>query len=153
MQGATQNDQVAVSDGSPNQLYPLPSKPAISGSIEVVVQEPGGPTSWRQVDTLATSTPVDRDYATEGAADGSTSLLFGDGLNGMIPPSGAVIEATYLLGGTTIGNVAAGIEFTSAVAEIKEVTIPSAVAGGTDIESVDRARRLAPGSSSRTTPR
>jgi len=144
MQGATQNDQVAISDGSPNQLYPLPSKPAIAGSIEVVVQEPGGPTSWREVDTLATSTPVDRDFATEGAADGSTSLLFGDGLNGMIPPSGAVIEATYLLGGGTAGNIAAGTEFTSAVPEIKEVTNPFAAAGGTDVESVDRARRLAP---------
>jgi baseplate J-like protein len=144
VQGATQNDQVAASDGSPNQLYPLPSKPAVSGSIEVVVNEPGGPTSWREVETLATSTPVDRDFTTEGAADGSTSLLFGDGLNGMIPPAGAVISATYLLGGTTAGNIAAGIEFTSAVPEIKEVKNPAAAAGGTDVESVDRARRLAP---------
>jgi hypothetical protein len=144
VQGATQTDPVAVSDGSPNQLYPLPAKPVVAGSIEVVVNEPGGPTQWRAVETLAASTPVDRDVATQRSADDTTFLLFGDGTNGMIPPRNAAIEATFTVGGTPIGNIAAGVEFTSAIPEIKEVKNPNAAAGGTSAESIDRARRFAP---------
>lgn len=144
IQGATQTDPVAVSDGSPNQLYPLPAKPVVDGSIDVVVNEPGGPTKWRIVETLATSTPADRDVATQRTADDTTFLLFGDGTNGMIPPRSAGIDATFMVGGTPVGNVAAGEEFASAIALIQEVKTPSAAAGGTDAESIDRARRLAP---------
>jgi hypothetical protein len=144
VQGATQTDPVAVSDGSPNQLYPLPAKPVVAGSIEVVVNEPGGPTRWRIVETLATSTPADRDVATQRAADDTTFLLFGDGTNGMIPPRNAGIDATFMVGGTPTGNIAAGEEFTSAIPVIKEVKNPNAAAGGTSAESIERARRLAP---------
>ena len=144
VQGATQTDQVAVADSSPNQLYPLPAKPVVAGSIELVVNEPGGPTEWREVASLSTSGPSDRDYATQRSADGTTSLLFGDGTNGLIPPRNAVIQATYLVGGTPVGNVAAGVEFTSAVPEIQEARNPYAAAGGTIGEDAARARRFAP---------
>jgi hypothetical protein len=137
-------EPVGVADGSPNQLYPLASKPVVAGSIEVVVQEPGGPTRWRQVATLATSTPADRDFVTQRSADLTEWLLFGDGTNGMIVPRNAPIDATYRVGGTPLGNIAAGTEFTSGVVEIKEARNPNAAAGGTSAETADRARRFAP---------
>lgn len=145
VQGSTQAKQrVAVADGSPNQLYPLPATPIVAGSIQVFVQEPGGETLWQETPTLARSTPADRQFVVQRSSDGSASILFGDGTNGMIPPRTAPIDATYRVGGGPEGNIAAGTDFTSHVTEIKEAKNPNAAAGGTAAETVDRARRFAP---------
>lgn len=145
VQGSTQlREPVGNADGSPNQLYRLLQAPVVAGSIQILVQEPGGETMWRETATLGTSTPADRHFAVQRSVDGSAWILFGDGTNGMIPPRGAPIAATYRVGGGPQGNVAAGTEFTSHVNEIKEVTNPLAAAGGTSSESTDRARRVAP---------
>jgi hypothetical protein len=145
VQGRTElREPVANADGSPNQLYLLLQKPVVAGSIQVFVQEPGGETRWHETATLGTSTPADRHFVVQRSVDGSAWVLFGDGTNGLIPPKGAPIAATYRVGGGPQGNVAAGTEFTSQVNAIKEVRSPRAAAGGTTSESTDRARRVAP---------
>jgi len=145
VQGQTQSDEIAVADGSTNQMYSLDAGQAVvGGSIAITVQEPGGPAVWREVPTLATSTPADRDFVTQRAADGTTSLLFGDGQNGMIPPKGARIDATYRLRGAANGNVPANTQFATAIGEIKDARNPLAAAGSTDGDTIERARRFAP---------
>jgi len=150
VQGQTVTDNpVAESDGSPNQLYPLKSRPVVAGSIRVTVTESGGDTRWQEVPTLANSSPADRHFVVQRDALGTASLLFGDGVNGLIPPRGAAtaavtIRATYRVGGGPQGNVPAGAQFRPGLATIRSATNLAAAGGGTAAEDIERARRLAP---------
>jgi uncharacterized phage protein gp47/JayE len=150
VEGRTVADELlGASDGSPNQLYRLGEGPVIGGSITVTVTDPNGSTRWHEVPSLATATPVERCFATQRAADGRVTLLFGDGVNGAIPPrSGALstveVLATYRVGGGPSGNVPPGTTFTSPVSALRQVVAPAGGTGGAAPESVESARDLAP---------
>lgn len=158
IQGRTVTDNPipgAVSDGTANQMYTLSQKPVISGSIVVTVSEPGGLTTrWLEVESLANSSPVDRHYVVQRSADGAATILFGDGINGLIPPASlpstpVTIQATYRVGGGPLGNVPAATRFIPAATLPNNLTIvdafnPAPAAGGTSAEDVDRARTFAP---------
>jgi uncharacterized phage protein gp47/JayE len=143
------NELLGVSDGSPNQLYLLGEGPVISGSIEVTVTGPGGATFWQEDRSLATAGPTQRSFRTQRAADGRMTLLFGDGVNGAVPPRGAALEpvevrATYRVGGGPQGNVPPGTVFTSSISVLRRIVAPAGGTGGAEAESVERARDLAP---------
>jgi hypothetical protein len=151
IEGRTETDNpVGVSDGMPNQLYTLRQKPVVAGSIGVTVAEiPGLETQWQEVETLAYSSPADQHFVTQRDALGSAQILFGDGVNGRIPPRGTPatpvrIRATYRVGGGPQGNVPAGTSFRPALPIILAATNPQAAAGGTSSEDIGRARSLAP---------
>jgi uncharacterized phage protein gp47/JayE len=145
VQGQTTTEApVAIADGSPNQIYQLRRPPVIAGSIHVTVRElPGVETHWREVETLAGSTPADRSFAVQRDPQGAATIVFGDGTNGMVPPAGSEIRATYRVGGGPQGNVLAGSRF-RAPTPIREAINPQAAAGGAPGESPDRARSFAP---------
>jgi hypothetical protein len=149
------NELIGVSDGSPNQRYPLGQKPVLANSIQITVAEPGGPARWQVVDTLAKSSPADRHCIAQRDAEGRAIILFGDGGsgviggNGMIPPRGTpvipvTINATYRVGGGVIGNVPAESIFRSSLAVIADAVNPQAAAGGMEGEDLERARAFAP---------
>jgi hypothetical protein len=150
VEGRTITDElVGISDGSPNQMYTLQSKPVIAGSITVTVTEPGGDTRWEEVETLAYSSPADRHFVVQRDAEGGATILFGDGTNGMMPVRGTAtapvnIQATYRIGGGTLGNVSARTRFNPSLTNIREAINLQAAAGGTDGEDIDRARLFAP---------
>jgi uncharacterized phage protein gp47/JayE len=151
VQGTTVPDEaIGVSDGSPSQRFTLRQTPVIDGSIVVNVAEPGGIiTRWSVVPTLADSGPADRHVTVQRDAAGMATVLFGDGVNGMAPPSGTTtlpvtITATYRVGGGPAGNVQAKTEFRSALPFIVAATNPAAAAGGENGEGVQRARDFAP---------
>ncbi|HEY9830334.1 MAG TPA: hypothetical protein V6D26_07135, partial [Stenomitos sp.] len=101
VQGQSQlNEVVARSTGAPNQRYLLQQPQVIVGSIQVKMTEPGGLTYWQEVETLANSSPADRHFMVQRNAAGIATLIFGDGVSGLIPPAGTVtnpvtIQATY----------------------------------------------------------
>lgn len=145
----TAGELIGISDGSPNQIHRLKQQNPISGSVEVLVNEPGGQTRWEVVDTLARSTPADRRCVAQRSADGFVDLIFGDGVNGAIPPRGSTvtpvtIAATYRVGGGTLGNVSRGTEFRSSLASIRRAVALDDANGGAPLEDRERARRLAP---------
>ncbi len=159
VQGKTvTNEAVGISDGkTPNQMYTLQQAPVITGSIKVTVTEPGGNTFWQEVDTLAKSSPGDRHFVTQRNATGAATLVFGDNVNGMIPPQGSSIQAvnilaTYRTGGGPEGNVPALTRFNPSSLSSPHANSPAiisatnlqAAAGGTSSEDIDRARLLAP---------
>jgi hypothetical protein len=143
------DEAVGVSDGSPSQRYTLRQPGVVAGSIEVRVTEPGGEALWREVETLAFSTPADRHFVVLRDAAGAATILFGDDTNGMAPPPSSPtaevkITATYRVTDGPAGNVPAATAFRSALSNIREATNPQAAAGATPGEPFDRARRLAP---------
>jgi hypothetical protein len=150
VEGETVSDApLAFSDGSPNQIYSLRKKPVIAGSVRVTVEESGGTVSWKEVDTLAASSPADRHFLVQRDATGTATIIFGDGNNGMLVPRGTPvspvkINATYRIGGGSRGNVPAGAKFIPADTNIREATNPQAAAGGAEREDLDNARSFAP---------
>jgi hypothetical protein len=127
------DELVGVSDGTPDQRFPLLHAPLILRSrgpaglvnsditlttryeIDGIVHRD----HWTLRPTLAFSPPdpqpphdtadhvVPRDFVVEVDAEDRATVVFGDGLFGAIPVEGNEIRATYRVGGGSFGNVAA----------------------------------------------
>ncbi|MFZ3599216.1 baseplate J/gp47 family protein [Streptomyces sp. BH104] len=149
VEGSTvRNELIGTSDGSPNQLHALGQHPVIAGSITATVTGPGGPTFWHEIRTLAVAGPVQRSFMVQRGADGTVTLLFGDGVNGAIPPKGSGLDqvevhATYRVGGGPQGNVPPETAFTSSISALRKITAPAGGSGGAVGETVVGARDLA----------
>jgi uncharacterized phage protein gp47/JayE len=82
-----------------------------------------------------------------------TTIRFGDGTFGQLPPPGTVFTVTYLSGGGTIGNVPADtivtfgadpLRSTGPLPDISACTNPFPAAGGADEETAQEIRDRAP---------
>src|SRR6266481_397463 len=127
------NEVIGVSDGTPNQRYPLAQPNVLRDSIQIVTDTvpPGPPWRFQKklvfskpayssdqlaaleqqeriASTLAFSRSPDRDFAIATDENEVTTIVFGDGQYGEIPPVGANILASYRTGGGGVGNVGAG---------------------------------------------
>lgn len=167
-------ETVGVSDGTQNQVFELGRPGVIRSSIVVDVEAevPTGP--WRMRKTLVTgsraltpeqltaleyqdriasglgfSRAPDRDFAIETDENEVTSIRFGDGQYGMIPPTGGRVVVSYRIGGGTAGNVGAGqIAVIAKAPQLNaqgiRVANSSAASGGAERESTEQAMRYAP---------
>jgi predicted phage baseplate assembly protein len=81
-------------------------------------------------------------------ADEVTSVVFGDGVGGRIPPANSEILVTYRVGGGTQGNVNANTITNILTNYSSGLTVNNATAasGGADLESTDSIRVNAPAS-------
>jgi predicted phage baseplate assembly protein len=123
----------------PDSTVPSGAVPALSVEVDGVL--------WREVPRLAGLAPDARNYVVRVAEDGSTTLLFGDGVEGARPsPEPGAIRATYRKGLGLAGNVQADAItlLVSRPLGVQAVTNPLAATGGVDRDSVDSIRRLAP---------
>jgi hypothetical protein len=94
------------SDGSPNQRYRLALASLIADTLEVTVDEGGGPKAWTAKPSLLDSKAVDEHYLVQRDDQDQAWIIFGDGKYGRIPPLGRNnIIATYCSGGGIKGNV------------------------------------------------
>jgi hypothetical protein len=101
---------------------------------------------WSEVQNFFESGPSDRVYVLDHALG---RLFFPDGDSGMIPPLGALIQATsFLSGGGLAGNVAAATvtQLLGAVSGVQGVTNPRAAEGGADGETLEQFQQRAPSS-------
>ena len=91
---------------------------------------------WAEQPELFGSGPADRHYAVDRARG---RVLFGDGVNGRVPPAGAAVNARrYQTGGGTVGNVAARAisQLLAPVGGIETVFNPVPAEGGADGETL-----------------
>ncbi len=112
------DEPLGTSDGSADQRFVLahtglilrpPGSAQPPGQDIVVVTQLGSVIdTWTLRDTLAFSEAGQKDYAIQIDEGDSASVIFGDGVFGAVPASGAVIRATYRVGGGAVGNVPAG---------------------------------------------
>ena len=101
---------------------------------------------WHELQNFFESGPGDRVYVLDHALG---RLFFGDGNEGMIPPLGALIQATsFLSGGGLAGNVGAKTitQLLGAVSGVQSVTNPRAAEGGADGETLQQFQQRAPSS-------
>lgn len=101
---------------------------------------------WAEVRNFYESGPNDRVYVLDHALG---RLFFGDGDSGMIPPLGALMQATFFMsGGGLAGNVTASTitQLLGAVSGVQGVTNPRAAEGGADGETLEQFQQRAPSS-------
>jgi hypothetical protein len=151
-QGTTvTNEAIGESNGAVNQSFELNESSVINGSISILVNG----TSYTEVPYLIDYNGYDPVFSTYTDGDGVTSVTFGDGISGRIPPNTAQITATYRIGGGASGNVAANtIRFITnfsasgltVLNKYISTALPGAASGGADQESTDSIRLSAPSS-------
>lgn len=150
LQGQTISGEIiGSSDGSADLSFTFSRKPVIWHSETISVYEAAAWVNWTRVDSFVFSNATDRHYRIEYSDSGICLVVFGNGVNGKIPPRGATnIRVTYRIGGGTAGNVGAAsiTEITTPVNYVTSVTNAAAASGGSDRETLDHARVFAPGS-------
>lgn len=115
----------------------------VESTLEVRVND----IRWPERETLLALGSRDRGYQTKTDDEGVTSIIFGDGKRGALPPSGIEnVTAVYRAGIGNGGNVKVGQISTLSVRPlgVKEVINPIRASGGADPESRDQARERVP---------
>jgi hypothetical protein len=137
---AVQSNEYAAS-----QSFTTVFKPVIEGSVKVTVNG----VAWDYYESLLIAGLVNA-YTLSSSPDGAVKVTFGDGFNGRIPPSAALVEVSYQIGGGYTGNIPAN----SLIAKIP-VTVngsvqtlqwynPAKADGGRNRESVSSIKANAP---------
>ncbi|CAB4123519.1 Cadherin-like beta sandwich domain containing protein [uncultured Caudovirales phage] len=147
---------IAVSDGTPDQLYPLIENQVVEGSVTVYVQNGDVYELWNQVVHLADYGPNEAVYSVSTDADNYLFINFGDGISGAIPTLHSSIKAVYTVGGGVNGNISTNLVNTirkvpgltssqvSALNSAVAVTNTAVGVGGSDPEDNDTIRANAP---------
>jgi hypothetical protein len=142
------------SASTPNQTFALKQWPltfvqsatAPNGRASTLTVPVNG-AAWTEVPTLYDQRPTASVYATLNQSDGTTDVLFGDGVEGALLPTGQNnVQAKYRVGSGSAGNVAAGALTTlmDRPLGVSGVTNPEAASGGQDAQSVAGIRTNAP---------
>jgi baseplate J-like protein len=143
----------AGSAAAANQRFRIKASPVTYVSAD----EPSGGAStlevrvndvlWKQVSTLYEASPTDHCYTAPVSDDGSTTVVFGDGMEGARLPTGQNnVRATFRVGLGAAGNVASG-RLTNLLDRpfgVTGVTNPDAATGGQDQERIEDARDNVP---------
>jgi len=96
---------IGSSDGRSNQTFTVPEPGLVNNSITVYVGQGVAFGNWTYVDNLFESGPNDKVFTTSPNEDGTVDIVFGDNVNGAIPPSGQLISATYKVSVGSAGNI------------------------------------------------
>jgi len=133
---------VGTSDGTAGQTFTLAQGPVIVNSIQVVINQ----TVYQQVPYLAEVSGTTAAFTVYTDSDYNTTITFGDGIGGRVPPNNAQVYATYRVGGGAAGNVPAG-SITKILTNYSPgltVINNASATGGADPESTDSIRTNAP---------
>ena len=154
-QGETIGPQViGSSTGQASQSFRLPETPYLDDTETIEVDE-GGAGTWIEyvkVENFLNSSATSRHYMRQTDATDRASIIFGDGINGRIPPAGIDnVRGTYRIGGDVDGNVGANTVVNNAdgVNGISEAFNPRPASGwrikdGGDAADLARLKRDAP---------
>ena len=160
-EGRLVKDEIlGTSDGAPNQRFPLAHSGLILRSMgksqeinkDIILITELGETieEWTLQESLAFSREGQKDFVIGIDEEDRAMVIFGDGAFGAIPASGAVIKATYRVGGGSHGNVVADsiqtlVDAPQLALIGAKVINPDPATGGAERESIEHAVMHAPG--------
>jgi len=139
------------SNGATNQEYLINSKEVENSESSIRVVIDGD--LWTKVDSFINSDSDSMHYKVIDEIDGNVSIVFGDGINGLIPTSGSLIVITYIKSAGLDGNVTNTGLITNLNSTIYDedgspvtvtVTNSSSFLGGDDEEDIEEIRYEAP---------
>jgi predicted phage baseplate assembly protein len=141
------------SASTPNQQFSLKQTPLTfvqsptpTGRLSTL-QVTANQVAWKEVSSLYNQQPTTQVFATLNEPGGNTDVLFGDGVEAAMLPTGQNnIQASYRIGSGLAGNVGVGT-ITTLVDRplgVSGVTNPMAATGGQDPQSVGDIRANAP---------
>ncbi len=138
----------SVSNGSAGQRFNIRESNVVPSSVVVDVYEGAGgaPVRWSFDPNLSSSGVSSSTYTVYVSADGYTQVVFGNGVNGRIPPTNAAVSASYTVSAGSNGNVAAGT-ITNMTLQIPFITLngnANAAFGGIDSESIASIKSTLP---------
>ena len=100
------NELLGSGSGEPDQMVTLANTPIIVDSVRLEIEDSkAGWQLWRLTDDLLAADIDERVFTLDPE---SGQVRFGTGINGLRPPQGQRIRASYEYGGGTAGNVAIG---------------------------------------------
>lgn len=157
-------EDLGISNGTADQEFRVTSSPISEGTLEVLVGVSGstnvvtgqpvygtlrygeiiwstGPDRYIRVIGYSDAGPHSKIFFQRTDIDGSTTIRFGDGVNGVIPQRDRKIYVSYRLGGGAVGNLPAGTQLTGPGSLYAVFNSPAA--GGVDAESDASIRRNA----------
>jgi len=120
---------------------------AVAGATPSITLAGSDGTAWTCRQDLLSSTATDTVFVAEVDDLGNTTLRFGDGsTHGTAPGVGVSYAASYRVGNGAAGNVAAGSfgHIVAADPGLSAVSNPLPASGGTDPESSEHVRMIAP---------
>lgn len=139
------NKLVGRTNGLVSQIIELPEDVA-EGSIQLEIDGE----IYIFKDTLAKSTFLDKHFTTTLTANKHPVIVFGNGIQGAIPPAPKDVIATYniTLGvqansiePNTLTTISSQINIEGGLGDELKVTNPNAPSGGSDVESMESIRR------------
>jgi Baseplate J-like protein len=142
------NEPLGTSNGTASQQYTLANTGVVGGSVQVSVNQGAGFVNWLAIASLIDAGPFDQVYDISTDANDIVYVNFGDGNNGAIPNPQSPIEATYIVGGGSAGNVGAGLIVTDLTGTSLFTSVTNAIAasGGADAETIAQIQANAPAS-------
>lgn len=147
-QSVTSSSGKTTSDGTPSQQFSIFHKSVDPLSISVDVYEGTGgtPVTWRQVTRLVTSSASDNVYRVYASANGTVFVIFGNGVNGRIPPPNVDIKVSYAVTNGSKGNVGQNeiISISSGTYPGLRIASSSPAIGGSDAETIDSIKASIP---------
>lgn len=133
------------STGAPGQTFLVRDTPLVNRSLNVGVgPTPDNAVPYTYVQNLYEATGTDNAFTYRTNDAGVTTVMFGDGVSGTIPPLYQNVYATYRLGGGTVGNIAHGMPFTPVGFTFTgSITNQVQASGGTEEEDNEHIRQAA----------
>ena len=145
--GAGVVESVGVSDGSKDQFFLLGESPVcLSSDATSALVVYVGATLWTAKPSFIGTNPTDQVFTYKFLSTQELLLQFGDGVNGAIPPTNDVIQASYRIDGGEEGNRAGvgSIVKHSQLAGVDFVYNVSQPSGGSDPEDIQTAKKQGP---------
>jgi uncharacterized phage protein gp47/JayE len=99
---------LGTSSGLASQVFDVIDLGVVDASINVYVGQGVAFTTWNYVDNLLEWGPTDTVFTTTRDANGLVQIVFGDNVNGAIPPAGQLISCLYRSSVGAAGNVVSG---------------------------------------------
>lgn len=143
------NATLTKSNGNASQRFNIYRQSVDAESVVVNVAEGsfGEIKTWTRVNSVIPYGPDDSVFSVSVTSSGVTQIVFGNGINGRIPPINSPITATYIQSAGSIGNAPAGTITAignSLYPTITSVTNAVAAGGGLDFESIDAIKQAIP---------
>jgi hypothetical protein len=134
---------IGTSTGSVSQRFTIPGSNIVTTSVQVFVKEDGiNNVRYRLIPRIADAAFGERVFATLTDASGTTEVIFGNRINGFIPPVNSNIYVRFSRSQGADGNYPENIvtTFVNAVSNDLNITSSTAFIGGSNEESIDSMR-------------